>query len=150
MGPFIMMAIALILLVVISFQLQKCFASLRWPSTRGRIIQFDINQNPEVGGYEADPSQPLPKCMHAAYEYKVNGVTYQCSRKEFLTGSSSFISVGKGREHQYAEGKSVTVYYNRRNPKEACLKPGAGMGALVGFVVPLIFIAIGIVWMLNE
>ena len=82
---------------------------------------------------------------HVAYQYQVNGQTFNSDRLTFGSESTSE-SNGRKKIANYPEGSQVTVHYDPGNPNKAVLETKAG-GVIYNVLLGLIFIVLGILAM---
>jgi hypothetical protein len=88
-----------------------------------------------------------------AYQYQVNGKSYQCDHLAFGKQTSAQPDErgrlkAKEKAQQYLVGRSVDVHYNPANPADAVLEVRtAGAGSLIG--VAIVLGVIGAAWWLG-
>jgi len=96
---------------IFSYDLIMGVLSKRWASTSGTITHVKA---PTLSRLD-------PKRLTVGYVYKVGDNTFSSSRVSFpdpVTGGRSVLY------SDYPEGSDVMVFYNPKNPKNSCLRPG--------------------------
>jgi hypothetical protein len=92
-------------------------ASQNWLMTNGKVIKSRV----EVSG--GNYTSVTPRVI---YEYEVGGQTYRGERiragDKFLHIQTSGSRTAYDTVDRYAEGTTVTVFYNPQNPAEAVLE----------------------------
>jgi hypothetical protein len=98
---------------------QQVNASLSWPQTTGEITASALSE--ESSGTYDSPNRTYR--ANIRYRYKV-GSRLLSGDKICVGGQLQLSLRGKAEAYlrQYPQGKSVTVYYNPRNPSDAVLE----------------------------
>ncbi|TLM72839.1 DUF3592 domain-containing protein [Microbulbifer harenosus] len=146
-GPILIIAISLILLIVLLKNAGKGVESKRWPTTRRLVVYNKVHTRATTTGSDILEGNRSPTSTLALeYSYTVNGKKYKSSTIKFLRGESNNFFIERIIGRKYPVGKKVNVYYNVRNPSEACLEPGLAFGAILGFLIVLSFLLCGVVF----
>jgi hypothetical protein len=100
----------------------KAKASVSWPSTKGEIISSEVERSLFQLGRRSTNKYRF-YIFKARYQYEVDGEVYNSERVSFL---SKYISKGINSviKDNYAEGKTIEVFYNPEAPSEATLIKG--------------------------
>jgi hypothetical protein len=111
--------------------------TLRWPSTRGRIVTAKIKRHDETlcnddltdrhCGVQSDCKKVVFHRADVVYAYSVN--CRPCRGRNY-SGRKRIVDTSKCAEavrfiESYPKGKRVRVYYNPEKPQKALLKVGA-------------------------
>lgn len=125
----------------------KPLATLKWPSVQGEIIDSKV-ESYKIGGDR--PTQRYGVSLE--YEYEIKGQSFTGSSYSYgpdgpdpivdETGYVDTETEATAFLPQYPKGKTVTVYYNPDNPREACLLVG-GYNPWIFYVFAGIFLIIG-------
>ena len=146
-APILIIAISLILLVVLLKDAGKGVESKRWPTTRGLVVYNKVHTRSTTTGSDIHEGNRNPvSTLILEYSYTVKGRKYKCSNIKFLRGESNNFFIERIIGRKYPVGKKVNVYYNVRNPSEACLEPGLTFGAILGFLIVFSFLLSGVVF----
>jgi len=111
-------------------QMSRGGASRNWFTTNGQVIHSSIHQEPD-GPYFI----PVVK-----YRYIVEGQEYKSSRIRFAwSGESTYPwTASEIIIKKYPVSKTITVYYNPKNPSISVLVPGVMskdyISAFIGFL----------------
>jgi hypothetical protein len=124
----------------------KAQQSLSWPSTEGMIshsavllqMQQTSNSN-NAATYKAD----------VAYRYKVQSRDYSSGRLT-VADFSSTAARAQSIVDRYADGATVTVYYNPVDPSDAVLERGGTSGIEVLYLVGGVFAAAGLLFLFGS
>jgi len=121
--------------------MQKAKAAKAWPTVEGRITSSEVDSY-----WKRDRDSGSTRMHEAkiAYEYTVDGVSYESTKISFMSSSSSLRGQAQAMVRKYPAGGTATVYYNPSNPQEAVLEPGAAGGAMIFMAAGGIFALIGI------
>lgn len=96
----------------------KARASLKWLSVDGEVVHCRLKQGTAHAGESATGIFYKPDVK---YKYKIGGESYTGQRIDFgTTGATK--DWAKKRAAEYQKGKTVTVYYNPKDPREAVLE----------------------------
>lgn len=121
------------------FSMYKCFQSNSWEKTKGTVADTDIVST--RGARNTEETETI------FYEYVVNGKKYRGKKVKMgieMRFTSDNYSSARDRLSMYRIGQSVNVYYNPKNPKEACLIPGGTFGNIAGLVIAALLIGFGL------
>ncbi|MFQ3621876.1 MAG: DUF3592 domain-containing protein [Spirochaetales bacterium] len=115
----------------------ECAVSYFWSACEGKVVVSEVTRtyrrlyNPQIYS------------THIVYEYAVDGVKYQSSRRVF----GPAISTGKSTQEKIAEkypvGKIVTVYYEPKDPRNAVLERGIHFDYLLFLGIGFVFLSVG-------
>ncbi len=97
----------------------KLRESNSWPTASGKMVRSEVIETGRMA-----------KAMYTArvsYEYEVGGQRYKGEQVGFMDGSSSHRSDAEAIIQSRPVGAEVEVFYNPRNPHEACLERSIGM-----------------------
>jgi hypothetical protein len=128
--PYVVLIGGLIAAVWSSLRIASGVASLRWPSTTGRVRARDID----------DTGQRYQLILE--YSYEVNGVPYRgrrisfdfpLGRKEFEAGTLLF--------YKYPPGKEITVYFDPQSPYRSVIERGVSWQLLLSLSVGIGLVA---------
>jgi|HubBroStandDraft_6_1064221.scaffolds.fasta_scaffold150017_2 TPR repeat protein len=124
------LVIGIPMLLVWFFMRRKAQATLRWPSTPGRIVDSRV-----VKGVDQDGD--LTTDASVTYAYSVGGASLKGNR----------VSIGKrgarSSVQKYPSGTDVQVFYDPAKPSSAVLEPG-GSGVTLVLVIGIAVILGGI------
>jgi len=95
--------------VYLAWLLARLQASKNWPTTKAEILQSRVEQ---------DSDGWIP---YVSYRYTVDQQDFEGARIGVYTANTSTESSAKRQLINYPSGKTVRVFYNPRNPKEAVL-----------------------------
>lgn len=115
----------------------RSFKTRRWPSVPGRIYSARIRENYNVTERERHYKPDI------RYEYRVAGKAFRGKRLGIYAQSNAGYVFATTAMERYAEGTAVTVYYNPANPADAVLIQGPEYQALIGVIVPWVFVGFG-------
>ena len=136
-GGFLILGLGVLLLA-------PALASARWPTTQGIVLSARVVEQPQ--------GKSLVYSIAITYRYEANGQRYE--GRTFSHSSDSLPLSGKDRDKVHNEyqtsptyaawqpTKTVTVFYDPKNPAHSVLRPGAT--ALGWFVSLLGLIITGI------
>ena len=137
--PLIVSAIsALVGLIVAGFGVrsyQRARASTAWPFAEGTITESKV-----VPGSEGTLHPRI------AYEYRVNGQSYQGARLN--VAHKNFGTTGtyaQTRVDRYPMGARVQVFYNPAKPAQSALEPGVTVGAYVTLSIGLLLVVSAVI-----
>jgi hypothetical protein len=129
-------AIGLVLLAIGVFmgiwagsRLAKERASLDWETVEGVIVDSDVSRSMIQTRRRRGTRRRDSYKVTVRYEYTVDGKTYTGNRIGF-GGSPTRSSRSRAsslRSSEYAEGTTVTVHYDPKNPEKSVLYPGVSM-----------------------
>jgi hypothetical protein len=134
--PLGLVAVVLIA-VAVTVQL-RARRSMRWFSTTGQISSATVDERVENG-------TKTFYCPMIAYEYDVDGHHYMQNR--LMMGSpfrSSNRNAAQRWVDRYAEGSTVTVYYNPDNPSEAVLVRKASGPVMVFWGIAIVLVVVAV------
>lgn len=128
-------------------------ASLRWPTTEGRIVSSSVveryvsSKRPGGAGPRGTPRRTggISYQPEVVYEFSVDGKSYSNSRVDFMTWRS-----GRGRSYaheivdRYPEDSSVKVHYAPTNPTDSVLEPGPTAGNYLSFLIAYLMLIPGV------
>lgn len=143
--PFISLVFVCLVLGMIYYlfvSIPKAVKAKYFPTVLGKITSSEV-ATPIAGAGRESGDRIQTFTLDITYRYVVNGKTYSSKKRRWHEVQSSFYRYHDYIARNYPLGKSVTVYYNPNNPKIAVLKPGLGLGALMGlfiFVFSLAFL----------
>lgn len=89
--------------------------SASWPPTIGVVIKSHVNH---LGG-DGNSWKPVVE-----YEFEIDGEKFKGNRLRLFTGTCFIPQLAQKQITAYAEGQSVKVYFNPRNPNHSVLLPG--------------------------
>ncbi|PKQ69025.1 hypothetical protein BZG01_01590 [Labilibaculum manganireducens] len=114
---------------------EEANASKSWPAVEGKVTLADISTSISDG--------TKMYASNIVYKYVVEDKEYSGTRISTVDGSSSSASGAKKDIQKYAEGSSVTVYYDPELPDAALLEPGPNFFTYLITYGPLLFCLIG-------
>lgn len=110
------------------FKELKVKASQSWPSVSGKITRSKVVQKTSHNAASGSPNMTYQADIE--YRYKVRTRSLKghtiCIGGEVYT---SFTDRADRWVQRYPEDSEVTIYYNPKNPKEACLERSGEMGS---------------------
>lgn len=114
---------------------KKAQASQNWPTTQGRVASSEIKRVVHHDSHGTHTSLQLA----IQYDYTVDGIPY-VGDKYTIGPIAKGINPSKVQEtlDRYPAGATVTVYYNPKNPQEACLErvaPLSNLTLIIGIVL---------------
>lgn len=116
--------------------------SRNWPTVPGIVMDS------QVTSYYDDEGDRMYG-VAIMYRYEVDGLEFTSARRTF----GEFNSSNQGRAQrivaQYLTGSNVQVYYDPDDPSEAVLEPGTNATSILFFLLPLIFIGLGVAGFLG-
>lgn len=118
--------IGLVIIGWVCYSALLSFQSYSWNSARGKVTESRIKRS-----YSKDSSDQLI----IRYQYQVKGKTHYSDRIHFGDFSMLFGMSKRSVVKRYPKGKSVDVYYNPDNPKQAVLEQDLKLSAYIGIVV---------------
>ena len=109
--------------------LLRAARSKRWPTVPGRVVESGTatRVRPPV----AEGEGPLPSSAQTVhlpvirYEYPVKSVVFSSNDIGFGATESSSSEQAAAVAARYPVGREVSVFYDPKDPTEACLEPGA-------------------------
>ena len=113
----------------------RAIQSRNWASIEGKIIESSIRR------VKLRSPKYLPKIV---YEYSIEGISYisnQLSFSEYMR----FYRSCQGVIDRYPAGKSVTVYYDPKNPKNSVIQKGRIKSAILLFLLTMI-LTVYVLW----
>lgn len=143
-----MVMFAVILLIASPFGALKAYrsyaeakASTSWPSVQGKVTKAEL--------LRVDEWKSSMYRAEIEYTYEVAGRQRRGTR---ITADDSRLTTKSATEQllvQYPLGSVPIVYYDRENPENAVLQPGATSGILVLVVTSLFMFSLGgfILWL---
>jgi hypothetical protein len=114
--------------------LDRGLRSRGWLPAQGRILGATTLRVRSPVGWFSSPA--------VAYEYTVNGETYQAQTINYR-GSVSLVAAVRTVQ-RYRSGRQVTVYYDPEHPHIAVLERGATFGGLVRVVLSALLVWVGL------
>ena len=117
------------------FYLIRAIQSSNWASIEGKIIESSIRR------VKLRSPKYLPKII---YEYSVEGISYTSNRLSF----SEYMRFHRSCQRvidRYPTGKSITVYYDPKNPKNSVIQKGRIKSAILLFVLTMI-LTVYVLW----
>jgi hypothetical protein len=125
-------------------------ATKEWPIVEGEIISSKVVE--EVHRSPGSIDKSITYTPKVQFKYSVEGVNYVSNN--IFAGRGEYKSPRRSSAQnivkKYPEGKKVLVYYNPDNPSEAVLEPGTPPGIYLPFLVGIVFLFIGIVFVVRE
>ena len=109
-----------------------------WPTVDGRILSGDVHLGTPITSYDS--------AADIAYEYQVDGQSYQARRVDYggrYSGRPGKITKGLLR---FTPGSSITVYYDPSDPRRAVLQPGVAFGTYIRLSVAAGLTGIGLLF----
>ncbi|MBS0206583.1 MAG: HEAT repeat domain-containing protein [Planctomycetes bacterium] len=119
-------------------------ASQSWPQATARILSCSIRSMESSD----DTSQSITRYVPVVeYEFEVAGETIRGNRIKFGgTPQSTSLDKAKQLAGQYAEGSSVTVYYDPEKPSQCTLDRHVSLlGIIILVMFGVIFVIVGLV-----
>ncbi len=118
---------------------QQDTESESWYQTEGVILSSDI--------YTESGEHGTMYKANIVYQYQVNGINY--TSDDVSTGhlSSSDRNYAQQTVNKYYVGKTVTVFYNPKDPSNAVLEPGATIFPYIIILFGLLPIIVGSVFL---
>lgn len=112
----------------------KSIRTKYYPTASGRITAS------EVGSQSLDVSHSAGERIRTysidiEYKYDVDEKRYTAKKRKWHEAQTSFSAYHDSRARRYPKGKQVTVYYNPKNPSQAVLEPGLGLGTFIGVIM---------------
>lgn len=135
--PFMSLAFVCLVLGMIYYLLVSIPKAVRakyFPTVLGKITSSEVG-TPIVGVGRESGDRIQTFTLNITYKYVVNGKTYSSKKRRWHEVQSSFHRYHDSIARRYPLGKSVTVFYNPKNPNIAVLEPGLGLGALTGLLL---------------
>lgn len=132
--PFMSLVFVCLVLGMIYYLLVSIPKAIRanyFPTVLGKITNSEVS-TPIVGVGRESGDRIQTFTLDITYKYVVNGKTYSSKKRRWHEVQSSFHRYHDSIARKYPLGKSVTVFYNPKNPNIAVLEPGLGLGALTG------------------
>jgi len=115
----------------------RMYQSSSWAPLTCRVISSSV-------GYHAGDSDSGPTySIDISYSYTVEGKEYTSDSYRVVDSASSGESSKQEVVDQYTPGHEFTCYVNPNDPKDAVIRPGFHLLALVG-LLPLLLLLIGI------
>lgn len=104
--------------------LKQSRESLNWPQTKGNMISslLTIDHLPKFIDYRANPARWYG--VQVQYEYKVGDGSYLSDRLSFHATGTRNPAAALNVLNKYRNQRTVTVYYDPKDPQEAVLEPG--------------------------
>lgn len=118
--------VGLAVLIVAIRNVRRVAESKRWPRTRGTVTDARIEHNRKSKGWR----QYWPAIT---YSYSVRGTTFLSTAIQLVSHAAYSEAEATEVVEQYHAGKTVSVYYDPRDPKRSVLEPGV-MGSAYGIV----------------
>lgn len=143
----IFLAIGLWFLIKFSLNLLKANRAQHWPTVEGVVTRAEISTH-----LSRRSDSGARKNLYGAlvrYTYIVKGVEYNGARVAFVDSSNSDRGKAETVLARYPAGDVVRVFYNPADPQDAMLEPVVDRQALLPLVIPLAFLAVGIVVLLS-
>jgi hypothetical protein len=110
--------------------------SRSWPSVQGRVVAssvlVDADPRTHFHGYGA----------RIVCSYRVRGEGREAKALDFHSFSSELERV-YARTRRYAAGSAVTVWYDPMEPSRITLRPGVGVGPVLGALAGVAVLAMG-------
>jgi hypothetical protein len=141
--PFLAAGIAMMVLWGIP-TLQKAKTSTSWPTTRGVVIDSDMERKVD-NGTGRHRSRSITYHAHVTYEYAVDGTEYNCSTVSFGQYGSSSRNHALQIVNRYPVGKTIEVHYDPDRPESAVLEPGVSFSSYLGLGLGGVFAVVGAV-----
>jgi len=129
---FVCLVLGLIYYLLVS--IPKAIKAKYFPTVLGKITSSEVG-TPMAGAGRESGDRIQTYTLDISYKYVVNGKTYSSKKRRWHEVQSSFHRYHDTIARKYPLGKSVTVFYNPKNPKVAVLEPGVGLGALTGLLL---------------
>jgi len=115
----------------------RSFRTRRWPCVTGRIYQARVKASYNITERERHYKPDI------RYEYQVAGKTYRSHRLGIYARSGAGYVFATDAMERYPEGSKVNVYYDPADPADAVLIQGPEYQALVGALIPWVFVGLG-------
>ncbi len=137
----IFMLVGVVLIAIGILNLSKARASAGWPSTTGKVTSSQVRVDTSTDNEGSTSTSYVPAIQ---YEYAVNKTQYTSSRRTVGSGQMGYGSRNRANAivEQYPAGKSVSVYYDPKNPKYAVLQTGVSSSVYVWLLMGIAFIAL--------
>ena len=143
----IFVAIGLWFLIRFSLNLRKAKRAENWPTMDGVITQSQISIQRSRDSDDGRVSNLYGALVR--YSYRVKGEEYSGDRIAFVDVHTGDEERARDILARYPLGAAVRVFYNPADPQNAMLEPGVNQQAFVPFLIPLVFLVIGIVVLLS-
>ena len=138
-------AIGIILLFIAPFAAIACYFSYQqaqasgdWPSTTGTVTVSKV-----------DSTIGRKTKAKINYNYSVNGSNFVGTRVRFADTTGSRRSAQEQLIEPYPVGAKVDVFYDPDSPKIAVLEAGAGWGASMLLLIPIILVGIAAFFLVD-
>lgn len=153
-GPLMIIGGILLILFASYPKLQKAKETKSWEQTPGKIVETRIVAHKD--GHERMHSTDLHRYsseegnkfrVDIKYTYMVDTTWYTNNRKDLMQSKNEGtpkLRRAKSKAKNYEKYNEVTVFYNPKNPQEALLRPGLGIGQWLLVVSPLIMLIVGL------
>ncbi|EJN13115.1 Protein of unknown function (DUF3592) [Bradyrhizobium sp. YR681] len=124
-------------------------ASLRWPTTTGKVTRCDVIEEIIEEKTEHDNRPTTSKLVH---RYQVDlRYAYKVDKRDFTgteinwggTMISGLRDVAEKEAAKYRPGQNVRVYYNPNQPGQAVLEPASREGALGPLIAAAVCAVVG-------
>jgi hypothetical protein len=109
----------------LAWQLALALGSRRWPTTNGVITESSIvtvSYGTPIQDNTSNTFTSDGRNYRIYYTYQVNGQSYESNGVRFGGWLNSNPWDARATSQRYPAGKSVTVFYNPRNPRIATLE----------------------------
>lgn len=136
--PFLFIIIAFILIISGFKQLKLAVSSLTWPSTTGKVISSSTLTR-KIGTRHSTRHK-----ADIIYSYQINDNKFIGEIINWGYGYSKQIEKSEAIVNKYPEGKTVEVYYNPNDPKNAVLEPGLTVNSYKNVLGGIVFMLIAI------
>ncbi|SFI04377.1 DUF3592 domain-containing protein [Planctomicrobium piriforme] len=132
-------AFPLLILVALAVKLYEVQQVSRWPETTGKVLASRVaasKKKPGDAGYNFGDSE-VSNEPFVEYEYLVEGRKQRCQRVTIaeFTGPEELEAILE----RYPVGKTVSVFYDPKNPSRALLERELPDGLVVGGIVVIGF-----------
>ncbi|MGN7613909.1 DUF3592 domain-containing protein [Magnetococcales bacterium HHB-1] len=111
----------------------KASESEQWPSAYGQVEMVQVEPSYVVGW-----GMSLAHRVHIRFNYTVDNVgSFSGRRIDFGIGSRDFIfrAFADRVVERYPVGKTVRIYYNAENPRDAVLERAPSMGSSIFWII---------------
>lgn len=135
-----MVAIGLIALLIGVMGVSATLSTGGWSVTQGTVIDTSIYREWGSGGHGSGGHWTYYPVV--AYQYHVQGVTYNSSRISAVHMGSDY-NYALGVVNKYPNGTMVEVHYDPNNPANSMLDTSIGLPTLIPLILGIVFTSIG-------
>lgn len=130
-------------------QVVRAFESADWTTTEGVVILSEVTEA-DLNERQSTVDEAIRYYVEFEYDYEVDGVSYQGDCIAIGESGVRSRAEGERRIEPYPVGSQVTVYFDPKNPGDACLVSGATQSAwillLAGLVTTVLALRLALSW----